>query len=305
MTSTPNSDADGDLTRLCRQVRAGARTIVIVALIFLVAAIVWTSIRGPVYEATAYAEVAAPADIATIEQKLRFPTLYKKAAGSEEDARDLAQRTQVKTVRNSRLIAVTVRDADPVQAAASADAIIEGFIGLDPEKETAATLMARIQAINELSDGRSMASPEVLLEALRVHKDGIAESAKEGDKATTELALKKQQLIEARIEEYLKVRRPQLGLPALEKNDGFDPEAALETTIAELGELYAKRGELDARARELEASSSSEGGPDSVRLVERAMPPIRPVAPGVLIVCLGAIVLGGFCGALLVLLRTS
>jgi len=309
MTFTPDSDAgtnaEADPANLCRQVREGSRTIVIVALIFLAVAFAWTSIRGPVYEATAFAEVNASADLATIEQKLRFPSLYEKVAGPGESAVDLAQRSRVKNPRNSRLIAVAVRDADPARAATSADAIIEGFIGFDRNDESASELRARIRAIEELSDDSSPVSPAALLDALNTHNDNVKKSAEQGDKAAQELALKKQQLLESRIEEFVKTRRPQLGLSPLPSRGGFDTESALETTIADLDELYAKRGELDARARRLEAGAGSGESTASVRLVERATPTAQPVSPGRLVICLGAVVLGAFSGVLLVLFRSS
>jgi len=284
---------------------AGFGTIALVSVVFLVAAVVWVSIRGPVYEATAYAEVDAAADIATIEQKLRFPSLYAKVTDSAEAARDLAQRTRVKALRDSQLIAVTVSDGDPARAAASADGIVEGFIGADAPVESAEELRARIQAINELSDSSSSTSPAVLLEAWRIHDAGAKEAAQAGDDPAVELAEKKRQQLKSRIEEYLKSRRPQLGLPELEPHDDFDPESALETTITELGELYAKRGELDARARQLESGVSFEKPSAGVRLIEPATAPTQPGGPGALMVCLGAVVLGGFSGVLLVLLRTA
>ena len=307
MTSPPISapDTDGDLARLSRRLRAGTGTIAVVTLLFLGAAIAWVTVRGPVYEATAFAEVDAPADLVTIEQKLRFPSLYKKVAGSAEAARKLAERSRVKNLRNSRLIAVTVRDGDAAQAAGLADAIIEAYIDSDTDTETAAELRARIQVINELSDDGNQGSPAALLEALQVHKNGVEAAGREGDKAAAELAVKDRQLFESRVKDYLKMYRPQLGLAALDPQADFDPEATLKMTIAELGELYGQRGELDARARELEAGGGFSNRSTSLHLVEAATPPTQPAAPGALVICLSAIVLGGFCGALFVLLRSS
>lgn len=120
-----------DIPGLLHLVRGNIRLIAGCAIVFLIAAVGWTSYRGPVYQATAFLEVDDPREVATIAQKLRFPSVALQAAGDDETkARSLGRRSRVKVVRDSRLIAVTVRGKEKQECAKSADGLVAAFLTL-------------------------------------------------------------------------------------------------------------------------------------------------------------------------------
>ena len=78
------------------------RLIAAFSLGFLVVAVVGTLLRQPVYEATAFLEVEDEGEMATIQDRLKFPSLYRKACESDDAAHHLANRVRVRSSRGSR-----------------------------------------------------------------------------------------------------------------------------------------------------------------------------------------------------------
>lgn len=153
MSPAPDKDACCDLPDLCRVAIARFRLIAVTAVAFTALAVAITTIQGRAYEATAFLEIDDPAETATVEEKLRFPSLYRQVT---EDADALQQRTRVKARRGSRLIAVTVTHADAETAAREADAVARAFLQPDP------TVSAP-----SLPDPQEADSPESLAKAWR------------------------------------------------------------------------------------------------------------------------------------------
>lgn len=89
-------------------------------------------LRSPEYEATAFLEVAEPAEVSTVEGRLRFASLYESVTeGDSEAARSLVRRTRVRNQpRGSRLIAVSVTHSEPGIAAAEANSLVETYVDL-------------------------------------------------------------------------------------------------------------------------------------------------------------------------------
>jgi len=104
------------------------------AFAFLVAAIIGTVVRQPTYEATAYLEAADESDIATIQDRLRFPSLYQRIYEDPGAAQALANRVRVGAGRDSRIIGVTVSHNEPAIAAEEANAMADAFVGVQLEE---------------------------------------------------------------------------------------------------------------------------------------------------------------------------
>lgn len=80
----PNPESPSDS---CCSIRL--RPLIAGAALGLVGAVGWTLMSGPRYEATAYIETASEAGLPTLEEKLRFPSLYRQVTESDDAARDL------------------------------------------------------------------------------------------------------------------------------------------------------------------------------------------------------------------------
>jgi uncharacterized protein involved in exopolysaccharide biosynthesis len=125
-----------DISGLLDLVRENIMVIACCAMAFFAAAVGWTSIRGPVYEATAFLEVDDSSEVATFAQKLRFPSVYLLASEKhEKEARSLQRRTHVKVIRGSRIIAITVRGGDSEESARSANGIAAAFLTIHRESD--------------------------------------------------------------------------------------------------------------------------------------------------------------------------
>lgn len=150
-----------DIPGLLHLARGNVRLIVGGAIIFFIVAVCWTSFRGPVYEATAFLEVDDSREVGTIAQKLRFPSVARLAAGDDEKkARSLARRTRVKVVRDSRLIAVTVRGEEKNECAKSADELVAAFLSLRKESDSGSEPdVAPIETFELPKSGELLATP--------------------------------------------------------------------------------------------------------------------------------------------------
>ncbi len=257
MSPAPDHDACRDLPDLCRVAVARFRLIALTAIAFAALAVVITSIRGRVHEATAFLEIDDPAEVTTIEEKLRFPSLYRRVT---ENAADLQQRTRVKARRGSRIIAVTVTHADAPTAAREADAVARAFL------EPADSL-----SVASLPEPDEADSPESLAKAWRAQSAEYEKLSARYDHDATHPAVKG-------AAERLAAFRDRLTkqLAAYDADDTRPLEARLET-------LIASRQPGPATA-------------PGARLVESATVPRDPAGPRPALVWLAALILGALAG---------
>ncbi|MCB1229926.1 MAG: hypothetical protein KDN19_06655 [Verrucomicrobiae bacterium] len=288
MSQDPTAATDSccALPDLCRLAMARLRLILLTAIAFAAVAVIVTTVRGPEYAASAYLEVDDLAEVPTIEEKLRFPSLYLEASGNDaEAARDLRQRTRVKAARGSRLIAVTVTHVDPAAAAREADAMAGVFLepaaireGATPEIDPAI-----------LPDPDAADSPESLSEAWRTQSAEFEKLAARYDhdadhpavKGASERLEKLRSRIAGQVEEW----RRRLG------SEPANPELEIDE---QLNALLLRI----SRIREGGETPSAAPSRDRVRLAESATVPLRPTGPPSAFLWLGALALGAFTGFL-------
>lgn len=279
-----------DLLDLCRLAAARVRFIALTAIAFAAVAIIATTVRGPQYAATAFLEVDDLGEVPTIEEKLRFPSLYLEASGNHaEAARDLRQRTLIKAARGSRLIAVTVSNADPAAAAREADALAGVFL------EPAAIREGAVPEIDPaiLPDPKAADSPQSLSEAWRTQSAEFEKLAARYDHDADHPAVKgaseRLEKLRGRIAGQVEEWRRRLGFEA------SDPELEMDEQLNALLLRLSQIREGD------ESPPAAVATRDRVRLAESASVPLGPTGPRSVLIWIGALALGAFTGFLVAL----
>lgn len=282
------ADAGGcELPDFIRLARARIRLIALCAIGFAVVAVVVTTLRGPRYESSAFLEIEHLDEVPTIEEKLRFPSLYR--AVSEDDAaaaRSLRQRTRIKAARGSRLVAITVSHPDPEAAALEANALAEAFLQPEPAGEPASGI-----SLDALPDPEAADSPESLASAWKTQSAEFEKlSARyENDaehpavKGAAERLAKLGDRIESQVAEW-------------HRRTGLAPAESDADTGAQLDHLLGRIAE--ARNPAAAPPQTSEEAPKGIRLAESAAPALGPVGPSLLLLGIGALALGAFTGFL-------
>ncbi len=286
----PASDA-GDLPDLCRLAMARFRLIALTAIAFVAVAVIVTTVRGPRYEATAFLEIDHLDEVPTVEEKLRFPSLYLRVAGNDaEAARTLRQRTRVKAARGSRLIAVTVTHGDPGTAAREADAIAGAFLHPTENEGPAETAIDP----DTLPDPDAADSPESLAEAWRTQSAEFeklsARYENDAEHPAVQGAAQRLEKLRGRLADQLAEWQRRLGL-----EPSIDPSADLGEQLRALVDRLAQ---LRAGAGNAAGEKSATPAPRGLRLVEPATVPLAPAGPRPALVWLAALALGAFTGFL-------
>lgn len=303
--STSKTQAGGDpgLPDLFQVAAKQWRLISGFALAFLIIAVIGTVVRQPTYEATAYLEVADEADIATIQDRLRFPLLYQ---GIDEDpgaAQALANRVRVRASRGSRIISVTVSHNEPSIAAEEANAIVDAFIGdeLDQNAKLDA-LRKQLEAVLALPHLEDADSPETLADLWRDQKAEVEKLADQytGDHPVISGARERTKILEQRMSDQFSEIREDLGLP---KAEDVEFSKQVEQLLSEMG---AAREKGDQLSSELQRLTNRPGrGAGNIMIVERATLPLQPAGVPSALIWLGALALGIFAGFLIALCRPA
>lgn len=286
MTS-PKEPPANDLPGLARLATLRLRIIAIGGIAGLVAAFVVTTVTRPAYEATAFLEFAADSDLPTAEEKLRFPSLLRQVAASDEATRELARRSRAKIRRGSRLIAVTVAHPDPATAATEANALANAFLATVAEPTSGAPAPV---PVDKLPDPAAADSPESLAEAWNVQSAEFEKLSQRyaNDDAHPAVAGARQRLdaLGKRIQDRVAELRKSLDLPADE--NALDPGTQLE----------ALRHQLSSLSRESAPVLESTMPAIIARLAEPASVPVDPVGPARPVIWLGGLVMGAFAALL-------
>lgn len=281
-------DAGGcELPDFFRLAAARIRLIALCAIGFAIVAVVVTTLRGPRYESSAFLEVDHLDEVPTIEEKLRFPSLYR--AVTEDDAataRSLRQRTRIKAARGSRLIAITVSHADPEAAALEANSLADAFLQPGQDAEPANQI-----SLEALPDPEAADSPESLASAWKTQSAEFeklsARYENDAEHPAVKGAAERLAKLGDRIENQVAEWHRRTGLaPA-------DPDAE---TGAQLVHLLARLAE--ARNSSSAPAKATSAAPKGIRLAESAAPALEPVGPSPLFLWIGALALGAFTGFL-------
>ena len=267
--------------------------------------------RKPAYEATAYLEVADPAEVTTVEGQLRFPSLYREAMeGAADAARDLARRTRVRNQpRGSRLIALTVTHHEPSLAAGEANRLAEAEVArpLTALQAEAEGLKQQLKLVESYGTEPSAA------DSLRTLVAAWGTTATEFDKLSArynhdashpavEGARKRRDDLAKQIRNKLESEpfRQSFSPEWAGEEDDADPDAlalALDEIAGQLNEIQVNLPLYRERAQKL-AVAIAQFDLDSdevpVRLAESASIPVESVGPGALFSGLVGAVAGGF-----------
>lgn len=284
----------------------------------LILALAASLILGPTYEATAFLEAAPVSALPTLEEKLRFPSLYRAATDSADAARDLARRTRIRVRRGSQLLAVTVGHSEPARAAAEADRLAAAFLAsLKPGAPATPSTRPptpeappRPVATAALPDPAAADSPQSLAEAWETQRAEFDKlSARYGHDAAHPAVAGARQRLDAlgrRILDRVAELRSTLGLPALTPAPGPtpppDPGAALRDLLAAVEPMSSPAA--PAPAPSPEASPSGSGAAPSLPqpvtcvLAEPASLPDRPVGPGRPAIAMAGAAAGAFLALL-------
>lgn len=277
MSETPPASRAGDAAGPCCPAVVTLRRLVLGAIAGLIIAAVATLLLGPTYEATAYLEAAPATALPTLEEKLRFPSLYRAAAESDEAARDLAQRTRVRVRRGSQLMAVIVSHSEPAQAAAEADRLAEVFLASVSPGPT------RPRPAAALPDAAAADSPQSLSAAWTSQRAEFEKlAARYGNDAAHPAVVGARERLDglrSRILDQVATWRRDFGLAAAEI---ADPAEAVQRLLADL------TGPVTP------APADFPGPAVTLRLAEPASVPAEPVGPPRPVVWLGGAVLGAF-----------
>lgn len=287
------------------------RLIGFTGLAFLILAAIATSIKGPTFEATAFLEIQDAAEIPTIEEKLRFPSLYRSLTESDDAARDLAQRTVVKNRRGSQLVAVMVRHHEPENAASEANAIADKFVDgqVDALHEAAEQLRAQTALASRVS--AKAAEPDSLQSLAATWKSVSAELETLSKRYENEAshpavigATERRDKVAQRIREQIDQPNLRETLDLDDPNESSDLGAQLDAIVNRLAEIQknaeasqSRLRELDAQAKRLETLPSEA----PVSLAEAAVIPLSPAGPSRVMIWGAALVMGAFVGFLLAL----
>lgn len=286
--SSPESTPSGCCAGLPGMASGQRRCLVIGAAVGLAAALIGTTILGPTYEATAFLEAADDSDLTTVEEKLRFPSLYREITENDEAARDLARRSRAKIRRGSRLIAVTVAHSEPEIAATEANRLVETFLATGSTAESTPA-----PARPSLPDPAAADSPESLAEAWKVQSDEFGKLSQRyaNDSAHPAVVGARQRLdaLGKRIAERVADLRSQFGLPEEPAGDPGAALASLQAALSGSDPPPATKPRTDTGHFPL--------GP-LLRIAEAAVAPAEPTGPGNTAIWLGGAAMGAFAALL-------